>query len=72
MEQIASFVTQMNQNNEFIDSAKHVQEEMNKEFKVEDAIKAVTNVMKKDLNMRYRKITSISIHSNSPRNMVLR
>ena len=45
---------------------------MNKEFKVEDAIKAVTNVMKKDLNMRYRKITSISIHSNSPRNMVLR
>ena len=39
---------------------------------METTEKEICNVMRNDLNMRYRKIIPISMTANSPRNLVLR
>ena len=58
--------------NEFIDSAKNVQVYV-KETEFKDvSIKKIRDVMRDDCQMSYRSIKRISIHGNSPKNLVLR
>ena len=55
-----------------IDSAKAVANELSANRAEQIKESEVRSVMKEDLGMRYRKIKTVSLHSNSEKNLVLR
>lgn len=71
-EHIVDVVTKMNQREEFIDSAAHVQKEIKKEGEQTVKSYVVRDVLRKDLGMRYKKINPIAWTANSNRNLILR
>ena len=70
--EIAEAVEKMNEQNMFIDSVQHVQQVLKQEYGIDAKAKDVGHVMRDDLQMRYRKVVGVSIHSNSAKNIVLR
>ena len=55
-----------------IDSAAHVLKTVMSQHQIKTTEAEVASVMKQELGMRYRKIKTVSLHSNSERNLVLR
>ena len=55
-----------------IDSAQAIANEMNATNAEQVTENTVRSVMKDELDMRYRKIKTVSLHSNSEKNLVLR
>ena len=62
----------MNEFNVFIDSAQSVKKCLLDTMEVDASEHEIRNVMRHDLNMRYRKVLPVSIHGNSEKNLVLR
>ena len=58
--------------NIIIDSAKAIANEMNATNAEQVTENTVRSVMRDELDMRYRKIKTVSLHSNSEKNLVLR
>ena len=65
-------INEMNESKTYIDSVEQVQKVLTKEHKVQAKKQLVGKIMREDLGMRYKKVKSVSIHANSPKNMVLR
>ena len=55
-----------------VDSAKAVADSINADGRKPVSENTVRSVMRDDLDMRYRKIKTVSLHSNSEKNLVLR
>lgn len=70
--QIQEFVTELNDNNTFIDSAAMVVQKMNEDTDAVVKQREVIDVMKNDMGMSFRKVKAVSIHCNSTKNLVLR
>lgn len=62
----------MNEFNVFIDSVQSVKKCLLDTMEVDASEHEIRNVMRHDLNMRYRKVLPVSIHGNSEKNLVLR
>lgn len=62
----------MNCKNGFIDSAGTIVQKAKTEFDILVKKHQVLEVLKKDCGMTYRRIKPISLHANSPKNLVLR
>ena len=62
----------MNKDGGFIESAGMVVNRFKAEMDQVVKTHEVIDVLKKDLGMSYRRIKPISIHANSPKNLVLR
>ena len=62
----------MNKENGFIDSAGMIVHKAKNELDILVKKHEVLEVLKKDCGMSYRRIKPISIHANSPKNLVLR
>ena len=58
--------------NIIIDSAKSIANEMNATNAEQVTENTVRSVMRDELDMRFRKIKTVSLHSNSEKNLVLR
>ena len=70
--QISSIVNEIGLCHSFIDSAGYVKTYMKEEHQTDIKPWVIRDVMKIDLDMRYKKVKSVSIHANSPKNLVLR
>ena len=55
-----------------IDSAKAVANDINVQDNMAVTERDVRSVMREELGMRFRKIKTVSLHSNSEKNLVLR
>ena len=62
----------MNEFNVFIDSVQSVKKCLLDTMEVDASEHEIRNVMRHDLNMRYRKVLPVSIHGNSEKNLILR
>ena len=71
-EYIKSTVQISNDFGRIVDSAKAVADGINADGRKPVSENTVRSVMRDDLDMRYRKIKTVSLHSNSARNLVLR
>ncbi len=69
---IQTHVEKLNGKREVIDSAAHVIKSLNYENHFKTSEQEVRDVMKQELGMRYKKIKTVSLHSNSEKNLVLR
>ena len=58
--------------NIFIDSVAFVQKRLKEEHHIEAKEWMIKGIMKKELDMRYKKVKAVSIHANSPKNLVCR
>ena len=72
LETINKTVGALNQSRSIIDSAKDVVTKVNVDAEAPVTEKQVRSVMKEELGMCYRKIKTVSLHSNSEKNLVLR
>ena len=57
---------------DFVATAEEVQRQGKKQTEFNVSLATVYKVLKKDLQMSYRKINLVALHSNSIRNLVLR
>ena len=71
-ELVKKHVEVKNDFNIVIDSAQAIANEMNATNAEQVTEKAVRSVLREELDMRYRKIKTVSLHSNSEKNLVLR
>jgi prefoldin subunit 5 len=71
-ETIEQTVGALNQSRSIIDSAKEVAGKVNALAEAPVTEQLVRSVMKVELGMRYRKIKTVSLHSNSEKNLILR
>ena len=55
-----------------IDSVKKLQHDLKEEKGMEVKYREMASIMKKDLNMSFRKIQAVSVRTNSEKNLVLR
>ena len=62
----------MNQEDSFIDSAEDLKKTLKDKIGIEASEYEIRQVMRKQLNMKFKKIVPISIHGNSEKNLVLR
>ena len=69
---IVSVVKEMNDNNAFIDSAGTVLKVLEENHQIKAKQKEICSIMKHDLGMSYKKVLPVSIHANSPKNLVCR
>ena len=69
---IKNHVEELNGKREVIDSAAHVIKSLTKQQEIKTSEAEVRDVMKYELGMRYKKIKTVSLHSNSEKNLVLR
>jgi hypothetical protein len=69
---IEQLVGDLNQSRSIIDSAKDVVTMVNELAEAPVTEQLVRSVMKEELGMSYRKIKTVSLHSNSEKNLVLR
>ena len=70
-QKIADLVVEMNMRDEFIDSAARVQKEFEKRGGPETKTHVVQSVLRKDLGMRFKKVSPIALTANSHRNLIL-
>jgi hypothetical protein len=70
-ETIEQTVGALNQSRSIIDSAKEVAGKVNALAEAPVTEQLVRSVMKVELGMRYRKIKTVSLHSNSEKNLIL-
>ena len=70
--QLASVLKEMGLRHSFIDSTGYVNTYMKEEHQTDIKPWIIRDVMKSDLDMRYKKVKPVSIHANSPKNLVLR
>ena len=71
-QQIAEKIVEMNKKDEFIDSAAHVQKVLKLGDSGPPKTCLIRSVLKKDLGMRYKKVSPIAWTANSFRNLILR
>ena len=71
-EQIKKHVEVKNDFGSIIDSAKAVAYDINAQDNMAVTERDVRSVMRGELDMRFRKIKTVSLHSNSEKNLVLR
>ena len=69
---IEKTVVSLNESRAIIDSAKSIVDKVGGLAEAPISEKFVRSVIKEELGMRYRKIKTISLHSNSEKNLVLR
>ena len=69
---IAEVVEGLNQQHAFIDSASSVQKILLEDHQIKSKGREVRDVMRQELDMRFRKVKPVSIHANSKKNLVLR
>ena len=62
----------MNLQNSYIDSVDTVNKVLEEKHEIKLKPWKVKDIMKKDLDMSYKKVKPISIHANSAKNLVLR
>ena len=62
----------MNDHNVIVDSVESVQKGLRVGYEIEAKQRDIKSVMKQELDMRYRKIISVSRTGNTPKNLVLR
>ena len=62
----------LNESKTIIDSAKSIVDKLDGLAEAPVTEKLVRSVMKEELGMRYRRIKTVSLHSNSEKNLVLR
>jgi hypothetical protein len=72
LETIKTTVAALNQSRSIISSAKEVVTQVNVHAEAPVSEKQVRSVMKEELGMSYRKIKTVSLHSNSEKNLILR
>ena len=65
-------VETLNKSHHLIDSARRVVDLINEPTQVRVTQRLVSSVMREELGMRFRKIKTVSLHSNSEKNLVLR
>ena len=65
-------VEELNISNTIIDSISGIKIKVNELTQSPVSEQLVRSVMKEELGMRYRKIKTVSLHSNSEKNLVLR
>ena len=71
-EHIKKYVEVKNDFGSIIDSAKAVANDINAQDNMAVTERYVRSVMREELDMRFRKIKTVSLHSNSEKNLVLR
>ena len=71
-EEIGEYIFNLNEANHFIDSAEMVQRRLKAERNIEVKQKEIRSIMRKDLNMSYRKIQAVTVRTNSEKNLILR
>ena len=71
-QKITEVVEGLNQQHAFIDSASSVQKILLEEHQVKSKGWEVLDVMRQELDMRFKKVKPVSIHANSKKNLVLR
>ena len=71
-EAIEQTVVALNESRSIVDSANHVVAKVNALAEAPVSEQLVRSVMKEELGMCYRKIKTVSLHSNSEKNLVLR
>ena len=69
---IENTVVSLNESNSIIDSAKSIVDKVDGLAEAPVSEQLVRSVLKEELGMRYRKIKTVSLHSNSEKNLVLR
>jgi hypothetical protein len=62
----------LNESRVVIDNVEMVSARVIRDHLIETTAKEVRSVMRDDLGMRFRKIKTVSLHSNSEKNLVLR
>ena len=65
-------VQEMNESFTFIDSAEHVCKKLKEDLSQDFQKHEVRKVMKEDLNMAYKKVQAVALHTNSVNNLVCR
>ena len=71
-DEIADYITALNDAGQVIDSVKKLQHDLKEEKDMEVKYREMASIMKKDLGMRFKKIQSVSVRTNSEKNLVLR
>ncbi len=71
-EQIAGFVEGLNAERVVIDNAAQIVTDVGAQLGIETTEWEARSVMREELGMRFRKIKTVALHSNSERNLVLR
>ena len=71
-EEIGEYIFNLNEENHFIDSVEAVQRKLKSERNISVKQKKIANIMKRDLNMSYRKIQTVTVRTNSEKNLVIR
>ena len=71
-QQIKDKMDSMLKEHTFIDSVAMVKEKLSEESSMSWKSWEIRHVMRHDMGMRYKKIKPVSIHANSPKNLVLR
>ena len=69
---LASRIAEMNQEDAFIDSAEDLKKTLKDNMGIEASEYEIRQVMRHQLNMKFKKVVPISIHGNSEKNLVLR
>ena len=69
---IREIIEGMKKETGFIESASVIVNKFNTEYEYNIKTHEVIDILKKDLSMSYRRIKPISVHANSPKNLVLR
>ena len=62
----------MNDTGQVIDSVKKLQQDLKEEKGMEVKYRETASIMKKDLDMSFKKIQEVSLRTNSEKNLVLR
>ena len=71
-DQIATFITTKNESGQIIDSVEKLKHDLKEETDIEVKYRQMASIMKHDLEMSYRKIQTVSLRTNSEKNLVLR
>ena len=71
-DEIADYITALNDAGQVIDSVKKLQHDLKEEKDMEVKYREMASIMKKDLGMRFKKIQPVSVRTNSEKNLVLR
>ena len=69
---VAEFIHGINQADQFIESTKSIQRKLKAEKGLEINKRTIADIMKKDLGMSFREIQTVSVRTNSEKNLVLR
>ena len=71
-EEIGEYIFNLNEINHFIDSAEAIQRKLKADKNMEVKQRYIAKIMKQDLHMSYRKIQTVTVRTNSEKNLVLR